>query len=398
MRLADSCRKCTVVQVFLPLALLIPAVIAVLIVAFGVHPGWCQFHFGLQLILLTRRLEWPLVAVSIILCLILIALVVAGRTRSWWLLGLAPVLALLAHHFSPDSAQTFRVNTDPVFVSADNFTADDDWVVGLIDSDGPIAYPYRFLYSRPLVIQTQQDKPLVLIWSAFANRALAIRIDRSIKPRDLQIVSIPANTLLIYNTRLGQFISGMTGLTPRGEKPAGFGQSIPTVKTTWKRCALDHPQTRVLYPPDADVAGAPTRPLLTAYPTPDAVFPKNTPVALICTTQTSAVPDDQIGAAPKNFSDPPLLILRDPATGSARVFLRQVDEDLFPQFIPDRAHKHAPAIMIDMDSRSFWTADGHAIAGPLKGKSLTPVDVDDRVDFNSAKFWFPTLPLLSPLK
>jgi hypothetical protein len=384
--------------VLLPLVLLIPAIAFVLIAAFGVHPGWCQFHWGLQIILLTRRLEWPLVSLSILLCLILISQVVAGKTRAWWLLGLAPVLAILAHHFSPSAAETFRVNTDPTFITPDQatFLSPDDWVVGLTDSDGPVAYPYACLYSYPLVIQTQQEKPIVLIWSAFANRALAIHIDRSIKPRDLQIVSIPANTLLIYNTRLGQFISGMTGLTPKNEIPQGFQDSLPVTKTTWHRWLTEHPDTRVLYPPDPDLSAAPTRPLLPAFPTPATALPRNTSVALICATQPSAIPDNTIDSTPRNYSAPPLLVLRDPQTAAAKAYVRQTDEDLFPKFLPDLSHKHLPAIMFDEDSHSFWTPNAQAIAGPLKGQHLTPVPIDDEVDYNSAKFWYPTLPILSP--
>ena len=41
------------------------------------------------------------------------------------------------------------------------------------------------------------------------------------------------NALLLYNGRDGEFINGVTGLTTRGEKPAGFHNESPTRKMTW---------------------------------------------------------------------------------------------------------------------------------------------------------------------
>jgi len=129
---------------------------------------------------------------------------------------------------------------------------------------------------------------------------------------------------------------------------------------------------------------------------PATGLPKNTTVALIGANPPRAVPDSLIDAVPKNFSDPPLLVLRDPATGAVRAFSRQTDTDLFPIFEPDRTGKHPPATMIDRDSGSFWTADGRAIAGPLSGQQLTPLQVDDRVNYDAARFWYADLPVLSP--
>ena len=52
--------------------------------------------------------------------------------------------------------------------------------------------------------------------------------------------------------------------------------------------------------------------------------------------------------------------------------------------------------MTDSDSGSAWTPDGRAIDGPLKGKKLTRLEVQDGVYWSVARFWFKHPPLLTP--
>jgi hypothetical protein len=387
--------------VALPLTLLFLATLTAAVVAYGVHPDWARWRHGLELILLTRRFQWPLLSLTIVLCVALIAWMIIRRRRPWWLLGLAPVLALLAHRFAIDPNNTFHIDDRPLFVSADSaaFVADDDWVVGLIDRDDALAYPYAALYRAPLVVQSGQESPMLLMWSPFANRALAMRIDRSIKARDLEIISMPANALLLYNNRLGQFINGMTGRTMDGQKPAGFGATIPTIKTTFKRWRTLHPQTRVMSPAGSTDSHAPTQPLLPFYPMPHnaAGLPIQTTVALIGSYPPVAVLDSDLAQGPANFSDPAMVLIRQPITASALAFDRQADEDLSPLFAPTTNKKFPQAAMIDSDSRSLWTADGRAVDGPLKGKRLKPIAVEDGVYYSVLRAWYPDLPLLAPL-
>jgi hypothetical protein len=385
--------------VILPLVLLILAAISAAFVAYGVHPNWGQYDFGIKLIVLSRRLEWPLVALTIILCIALIVMIIAGRQRAWWLIGLAPILALLAHHFALDSNNAFIVNADPQFVTADQatFLVDDDWVIGLVDSGDATAYPFSAMYGAPLVVQNQQNDALLLMWSPFANRALAVHTDRSLKARELEIVSMPANTLLVFNSRLGQFINGITGQTLDHQKPAGFENTIPTVKTTWKCWRTLHPDTRVLYPPIVS-PNAPTRPVLPYFDMPMHTDQNGAAtVAFVDSNPPVAVLDTDLVAEPKNFSGPAILLIRDPATYAVTGFVRQVDADLFPLFRADRSPKHRPAVMIDFDSESFWTVQGRAIAGPLKGKKLQPIEVDDNVYLDVLRVWYPNISPLTAL-
>lgn len=391
-------RYCT--GVLLPLILLILAGLDLAVVAFGANPVWAQFPHGIELILASRRLQWPLVALSLMLCICLIALIVAGRRRAWWLIGLAPILALLAHRFLEGSQNAFGVNGQPTFVSADqaSFVAADDWIVGLTDGDDAFAYPYASLYSHPLVVQSYQPQPTMLMWSAFANCARAVRVDRSIRGGEMEIVSMPANALLIYNARLGQFINGLTGLSPDGRIPEGFGQEIPTVKTTWRRWLALHPRTRVLAPPVGETS-VPHKPILPYFPMPgdSSGVVEDDPVVLIGEPRPVAVLDRDIADHPANFSQPLVVLIRNPATGAVQVFDRHADQDLVPTFASRKFAKLPRAIMVDSDSGTVWTAGGEAIDGPLKGKRLQPVPSEDGVYYNVARFWYRDLPLLTPL-
>ncbi|HEX4053881.1 MAG TPA: DUF3179 domain-containing (seleno)protein [Tepidisphaeraceae bacterium] len=384
----------------LPLILLVLAAVPAAVVAYGIDPAWAQYPHGIEFIVFSRRFEGPMIALDVILCVTLIGLVIAGKRRAWWLIGLAPIVVLIGHRFALNPNTAFLVNGRPNFVSADraSFMADDDWVVGLMDGPDAVAFPYASIYSRPLVLRSNQPQPMMLMWSPFANWATAERVDRSIRAEELEVVSMPANTLLVYNARVGQFINGITGQTMRGQKPAGFISTIPTIKTTWAQWFAAHPETIVLAPP-APSEAAPRRPVLPYFPMPKNAtdLPPDARVAVIRGPSPAAVLDADLGAGPANFANPLVVLIRDPMTGSLAAFDRHVDEDLAPAFAARTFKKFPRAVMVDADSGSAWTADGRAVDGPLKGKKLQPLEVEDDVYYSVAELWFGDLPLLAPL-
>src|SRR5689334_10069709 len=206
--------------------------------AYGTDPYWAQFRRGLGLILFTHRMQWVLATVSLLLCLVVVALIVAGRRRAWWLIALGPVLALFVHRFVASPMRQYAVVEDPPAVKPDaaaGFLQDGDYVVGVQFGDAAYAYPYAALFSTPVVLQSNHEQRFVLLWSAFANRALAFKVDREIKASELSIVSMPVNALLLYNGRNGQFINGVTGDTTRSEKPAGLHAAVATQKLPWSQ-------------------------------------------------------------------------------------------------------------------------------------------------------------------
>jgi hypothetical protein len=381
-----------------PLFALIAALAAAAFTAYGADPRWMLYPHGYELIMLSRRLQWPLVTLALLACATILALVVGGRWRAWWLIGLAPVLALFAHRFVTDPERGWQIDADASFVAPEqaSFVADSDWVVGLTFDGEDFAYPYSVLYENPVVVQAKPRRRLVLIWSPFANRAVAAETDWTFKPRELEIVSMPANALLIYNGQLGQFINGVTGLTPTGQTPVGWLTTISTVKMQYGQWRKLHPQTRVLQPPDGWHPGGPTEPLAARYPVPHNVD-GDAQVALIDTPRPLAVRDADVPAAPVNLlaGVQPLLLMRD-AAGSIKAYQRQANGDLTPRFYPIVMAGHPSAALTERDSNSIWTADGRAIDGPLKGEKLKPFDVDDCVNLSVIRFWYPDVTILTP--
>ena len=379
----------------LPLFLILLAAGAAVIMAFGTSADLAQYHHGLEIIYLTRRLQWPLVTFSILCCIVLILLVVSNKRRAWWLIALGPITGLFAYRFSVSPDNFYSVSDDPPTLNADEvtFVRDDDWVVGIQFDDQPYALPFQALYSTPLVMLTEREKRAIVLWSPFANVARAFQVNRDMRGRDLDIVSMPANALLAYNNRLGQFINGITGLTPKGLRPNGFKEEMPTVKTTWKQWRTSHPDTKVMVPTGRLAHDPPAAPVLPLYPMPPG-FSEQKRIAVIPTTQPIAIPTEAITTSPMNVmaGKLPVLIFRDPS-GEIRAFDRRIDGDLMPRFQANHVPRRKLAALIDSDTDTGWNLEGVAVDGAKdrKGKKLAPVEIEQDLYLGVMKFWMPEL-------
>jgi len=372
--------------------------------AYGISPSLAQYSHGLQIIMLTRRLQWPLVTVSVLLCLVLLVLVISGKKRAWWLIGLGPVLALFAHRFATNPQNQFSVIENPPMVAPDSagaFLRDDDWIVGVVFDDQPYAFPYAQLYSNPVVVNSSREKRMLLMWSPFANCATANLVDRDVHGRELDIVSMPANAVLVYNRRLGQFMNGVTGRTPDGSAPTGVRAPLAAQKATWKDWLAAHPDTKVMSPTGRPIAGAPSGPVVPQHPTPgaDETDAKKL-IVFIPATQPVAVFEEEVKAAPINVSAGglPVLIFRDPHSHQLRAFDRHVEEDLMPRFELNTDRRRKDATFIDVDTNTGWSATGVAVDGDksMRGRKLRPVEVQEDLYLGVMKYWYPELKLVHP--
>lgn len=379
-----------------PLVLILIAIASAIAVAYGVHPNLAQYGNGLAVIMLSRRLMWPMIALSLLCCIALLGLVISGRRRAWWLLGLAPVLALFVMRFAPGTPGPSAVLEAPTFVDGNSTAAPEagDYVVGIMFGDHPYAFPYRELFVTPVVCITDYDQRVLLMWSAYANRAVAVQVAREMKARDLELVSSPANSLLLYDKRLGQFVSGVMGKQVGGRDVVGFGKELATEKMPWSAWKAAHPETKVMS--QQARTDAPSRPILPQYhlrvpPSPDPMMV----VSVLATTQPAAIPEDATLRAPLNVTvgNTRVLVVRDQA-GRLRAFDRHVKEDLFLTFEPKHFRKHPEAVLLDNDTQSAWTIDGRAVDGPLKGQRLREIGVDERLYWGVMKFWYPKLQLI----
>src|SRR5438105_15192484 len=119
---------------FVPVGLIAAAVGFCAVMAYGTHPGWIHFPHGLAIIMLARRAQWIMAALAVLCSLALLVLVISGRRRAWWLIGLAPVMALFVHRFSTAGVNRLGAVDSPSFVAADaaEFLHVEDYVVGLV--------------------------------------------------------------------------------------------------------------------------------------------------------------------------------------------------------------------------------------------------------------------------
>ena len=374
------------------------------VLAYGTDPYWGQFHRGMGLILFTQRLQWVLLTVSLLCCLAVVGMIVIGGRRVFWLIALGPVLALFAHRILSNPMRQFAILDNPPGVHADaaNFLRDEDDIVGITLKDAAWAYPYATLYSGPVILQSSHEQRFIVLWSAFANRALAFKVDYEVRFNELSIASMPANALLVYNARSGQFINGITGLTTRGEKPSGFHAVIQTQKMTWGQWKALHPETQVV--PSRDSRREPSAPVLPRHALPDGTAhhsttqPSTERVIFVATTRPVAIPVAAVNAAPANVAvgETQILMFRDGASGVLHAFDRHVDGDLCPFFHRKIDPKHIAVALEDNDSGSVWSAEGKCLDGPFKGKQLQHVPVEDGVYWGVMSYWYPDVTWTTP--
>jgi hypothetical protein len=379
------------------------AVASAAVVAFGTHPALAQYPTGLDWITLSRRLQWPLTTVCLILCVALIAQVVGGKRRAAWLLILAPVLFLFYQRFMGDPFRRMAILDNPAFVGVEkaSFLKPESPVIGLVFEGQPYCYPTGCLALAPVIAHADADKRLLVMYSPYAGRAQAFVVDNTVKPRELDIVSMPANALLLYNSRIGQFINAFTGATLKGERPEGFKTPIETRKTTWREWRTQYPDTKVLATA-LSPAGEKITPRFPNRPV-KLDLPADARVALLATANPVALQLGKVGGGtePVNLTTDGaggahLLIIRSKATGKLVIFDRTLQGDLFPQFRRKAISNKPEVAMVDSDTASLWNAEGRCIDGAAKGVQLQAVKIEEDVPYATLKSFYPELEVIKP--
>jgi hypothetical protein len=379
----------------LPLLLALLAVLSALALAWGTHPDWARYERGLRWIMTARRLQWPLATLCILCCVSLIAMVIGARRSVWWLFVLAPVVFMFYQRFAGDPFRRMAVIDQAPFVAPElaTFLREDSPVVGVEFEGVPYAYAQGSLYRTPVVFHADADKRLMMMWSPYAGRAVAWTVDHTIKPREIDIVSMPANAMLLYNSRIGQFINAFTGFTPEGQRPEGFVSPVATHKTTWRQWRMSHPQSRVMAAPVWPEGEKPQQRF--AHRPVKMDLPPRTRVALLATTRPAAFVADQVGAGPVNLSagKTNLLLVRDRA-GRLHAFDRGLGGDLFPSFARRNIPRRPEVTMADTDTNSLWTIDGHCIEGFAKGAKLREIGIEEDLPAGVLASYYPDLEII----
>ena len=125
-------------------------------------------------------------------------------------------------------------------------------------------------------------------------------------------------------------------------------------------------------------------------------------VALVGTTRPAVVDADAIGRSPVNLArhadGEPVFVFRPDPSSPPKAFARRVGEgetQVWPRFEAKHDPRRPDVMFRDVDTGSSWTAKGAWAGGnsQYKGKRLTPVPVDDSVDWSVLKYWYPDLEL-----
>jgi hypothetical protein len=379
-------------RALVPSLLILLAVLAIGIVTMGNRSSLARHEWGIDTIILVRRVQWLLVLASLVSCIVLLILVIANRRPVSWLVGLVPVLILFTARFGGTHSSAALVCDLPHFTDAFDAAAprDDDWIVGLTFEGQTYAFPYRALNLTPIVAVTDYSKRMLLVFSPRANRAIAVSITRDLRPRALEVVSEPNDALLLYDRRYGQFIGSITAQTIGGEVPFGFGDRIEVTKCAWSAWRALHPDTRVMLP-RSNASRAP------AAPQAPRMTPATLPIAMLETDPPVAIESQIQLIEPLNLivGELRVLIVRDPVTGSLRAFERRVNQDLFPTFRFHRDPRRPDRlVLLDSDTDSTWSLTGRAIDGAAKGERLRELPLEDGLWLGVMQFWYPQLHLI----
>lgn len=382
------------------LPLLLISVFASVWLALGMDPAYAALFGdfgGLWLIALTRKIQWILLILTLLPCLVLIVIVSMNKARVMWLLGLSIVVGMLFFRFSTTSRKPVRVleaESMPTLAEA-KLDSDDEYVVGVVLGDQAFAFPYRGLYRTPIVQLTDFDRRLVLIHSPHANTATALETTREVRASDLEYIAQPANSTLVYNRKYGEFIIGLTGKTVDGLTPTGVRNFLPTYRMPlmlWRRL---YPQSKLMVLTQRDM-GFPGVQLKPKYPPrlKDESLPAETPILLLRTDPPAAL---LMGNYEKptyvRIGQTPIVIWSD--RGQIRAFQRTVDTDLFLTF-EVRQNRQGVEQLVDRQTGSVWTFSGRSVQGPLQGKQLTPVVLEENVYWGVSREWFSDLRLIRP--
>ena len=228
--------------------------------------------------------------------------------------------------------------------------------------------------------------------------------------RDVEVVSTPANGLLLYNSKHGEFVCGMTGLTPDRKKPQGLGAPIATQKTTWGKWRPANPQGLVMKSARVAPAGVrlPTAAIPPTHPAFGLTLASTQPattqrvrrrLTIIGTGKPIAVDVESLSQRPSAVmvDDQPAVLLRADASGpTLRAFSRKL-LDMTLRLEPKKDAKLADVRMRDLETDCLWSSAGVAVGGnpAFRGRRLSAIPVDQDVDYEVLKWWVPEIEIYS---
>ena len=291
----------------------------------------------------------------------------------------------------PDAVQAIDHPEFWTAEEADRRYAPQEKVIGVAGDGEARAYSVPFLSRHQVVNDSLTGLPIAVTWSPLCYTTM-VYVRPGIDGRELDFgVSgkVVMGCFLMYDRQSDSLWSQVLGEAVWGPLRGRKLERLPAVLTTWGAWRAAHPDTEALA-----TSGDPTDPYATYYTSPDAGargaavrddrLPRKALVlgALVDDQPTAYSMEALANAVVSNetVGERGMLAVRDPATGTAFAFDREVNGRRLT-FRRDTDAEGGLAL-VDAETGSRWSPwTGQASEGPLFGRGLTPLPA-------TTAFWF----------
>ena len=312
------------------------------------------------------------------------------------LVSLVVALAASAHAQTPPSPMPYTANHTPEFVAASEatFLQDGDILLGVVSGKVAKAYPAADLAQHGAVADTVPDGPISVTWCGVCNTGLVFRAEVKGRTLHFNYDRMVAGNEVQKDLETGTSWQQATGHAIDGPLKGTRLTLYPAVRTTWAEWRKQHPNTTVLKPLPGYAERMPTlskrisdvtRAGLDGLPrgvssSDPRLPPRETVAGLEVGADSVAYPFSELRIARvvnDRVGSLPVVIVHQPSSDTTTAF----DARVKGKVLRFQATDATASTLIDLDTRSTWTAYGLAMGGPLKGTQLKQVIL-------VPQFWF----------
>jgi thiol-disulfide isomerase/thioredoxin len=269
---------------------------------------------------------------------------------------------------------------------------DEDWVLGVVVGGRACAYPWWVVKNYHVVNDTIAGVPLAVSFCEQCTGGAAFKREHDGRVLSMAVAGVYNGTILLKDRDTGTLWAPFSGRGLEGPLAGERLERIPLTLAHWDEWALRHPTTEVVdAPPSARSGhGAWYRPgkwgivteMGSTLETWDPRLPENTLVyGVESAAGGKAYPLTAVvahgGVVQDQVTDTPVVVIaRGEIEGAG--FDRRLGGRVL-SFRPAAAAGGASAsasdaVAADSETGSTWSLDGEALAGPLRGQRLRPLD------------------------
>jgi len=286
---------------------------------------------------------------------------------------------------TPPSRLPYTAIQKPEFVTASNatFLQDDDILLGVASGDVVKAYPAADLAQHGAVSDTVPDGPISVTWCGVCNTGLVFRATVKGLTLHFQYDRMVGANEVQKDFETGSSWQQATGEAIDGPLKGTRLKLYPVVRTTWGEWRRRYPYTMVLKPLPGYVERMPTLSeriknatrVATATPPNGALAldtrlpARETVAGLEIGRDAIALPFSELRKARvvnERLGGQPIVIVHQPSSDTTTAFEARAQG----RVLRFQAANDEASSLIDLDTRSTWTAYGRCLDGPLKGTQL----------------------------